>query len=66
MTSQQNFMESVQSIIFCTTEEAKKVFDVFCKLKILKLDTYFGKYRVSNGACWKRKVLWNAVNYVEK
>ena len=45
----------------CSREQAEKVFNLYLKEKMIKLDTWMGRYSVKHGAYWDYQVIQNAI-----
>lgn len=56
-----NFVNQVMAHGF-TKEESNKVFSVYLKLKIIKIDRVNKTYNVTHGVYWDKEILRNAIN----
>jgi hypothetical protein len=58
----EDFLDTLQNCGDVSREDAVKVFAVYKDNKVIKLDTWMGRYSVKHGAFLDKDVIANAVN----
>lgn len=56
------FIENVMEIAKISKEDAEKVFQVYLKEKIIKLDAVMGVYKIMHGAFYEMPVIKRAID----
>jgi len=57
-----NFIENIMTISGCTKVEAEKVYAVYKKKRIVKLDPVGGVIKVRHGIFMEKDIIQNAIN----
>ena len=55
------FMESIVEQFGFTSTEAQKIYDVFVKANVLKIDKVNGSVMMKHGAFWDKEVMLRAL-----
>ncbi|RPJ25228.1 MAG: hypothetical protein EHM33_15250 [Chloroflexi bacterium] len=58
---QNTFISDIVEQFGYTTEQAEKIFNLYRREKIIKLDTGSGRYILSHGAFWDKEVMARAL-----
>ena len=56
-----NAKESIKEQFGFTDAEARHIYDVFIKEKVLLIDKHTGQFTLSHGAFWDKQVMLNAL-----
>jgi len=63
VNAQNKFTQSVQEQFGFTQDQAIIIWNVYRKLKLVKVDSIGGQYILTDGRFWDREVMTNALSY---
>ena len=62
VNAEENFIDSIVEFGY-SEQEAVKIFKVFKKAKMIKLEAGIGRYNLQHGSFWDKVIMNNAINY---
>lgn len=61
LSAADHFIDLVVETFGVSVDDAEKVFAAYRRTKVIKLDSWMGRYALAHGAFWEKKVIRRAI-----